>query len=197
MDKNRNNIISPLGYEQLIETLKNSKNLIRPQDHYCLMQVFDNCQKEYLVKVDYGDIRALSKIKWRAQKHGYSYIQIVASFEGTTIIQAREILGIRKTDTLCDHINGDPTDNRRGNLRVATHSQNMRNRASLKKDKKYKGIYYCKDRGLWAAQIFIEGKQKALGRFLTEKQAAIAYNQAAIKSYGEFAKLNKIEDDLI
>jgi hypothetical protein len=96
-----------------------------------------------------------------------------------------------KNDEYIDHINGDPTDNRKLNMRLCTLSQNSQNRRSLV-DRKYKGIYFCKNRKNWVAQISINGKTKNIGRFLTDKQAAIAYNEQAKIHHGEFARLNDV-----
>jgi hypothetical protein len=90
-----------------------------------------------------------------------------------------------------DHINRDTLDNRRQNLRSATVSQNMGNqRPQIGKTSSYKGVYL--DRGMWRAAIQCNKKGKKLGYFLTEEAAAIAYNEAAKKLFGEFARLNTV-----
>lgn len=180
--------------KKLIEILKNSKNMLKFFDTFVEMQVFDKEGNEFFVKIDYEKIEKLSQIKWRAQRNTETYVSIVATHEKTTITQSRVILGI-SNELLCDHKNGDPTDNRLENLRIATHSQNMMNRKTLKKGSKYKGIYFCKIRKNWVAQISIDGKTKNIGRFFTDKQAAIAYNEQAKIHYGDFAKLNEINND--
>lgn len=84
-----------------------------------------------------------------------------------------------------DHINRRRDDNRIENLRPCTHSQNLGNaRARVHK---YKGVTFCKQTNKWRAQL-----NGHLGRFDTMKEAAIAYNKAAIEHYGEFAYLNKV-----
>lgn len=90
---------------------------------------------------------------------------------------------------LCvDHINGNPLDNRRANLRLGTLSQNQGNRsvALFKASKLPKGVY--KDRKGLRACISINGKSKHLGSFKTVEEASACYIKAAALYFGEFAK---------
>ncbi len=99
-----------------------------------------------------------------------------------------------------DHINGLTLDNRRANLRIATPSQNARNKRIHrgKKASKYKGVYLCPrlKKPKWTARIYIEGRHYTFNGFATETEAAIAYDEAAIRLFGEFARLNfgRVED---
>ena len=95
---------------------------------------------------------------------------------------------------IVDHINHDEIDNRIDNLRSCTCQQNQMNRRSNKNTtSKYKGVYWLKKNNKWATQIQIDKKVKNLGYFQNEKDAAIAYNKAAQKHYGEFAYLNEVD----
>ena len=88
-----------------------------------------------------------------------------------------------------DHINGDRLDNRRCNLRLCTHRQNLRNRKRQDNgSSRYKGVH--KSAGKWRAQIGYDGKTHHLGYFTDEADAARAYNEAASEHFGEFARLN-------
>ena len=87
-----------------------------------------------------------------------------------------------------DHINGDRSDNRFSNLRIATHAENARNkRKSEGMTSKYKGVYWYKRYGKWKATIGHEGKCIHLGYFHDEYEAHLAYCKAAVKLQGEFA----------
>ena len=92
----------------------------------------------------------------------------------------------------CDHINGDSLDNRKANLRSATRLQNSWNTRKSQQIgySKYKGITFRKRRQKWAAQICVDGRRIFLGTFEDETEAAKAYDKAAKKHFGEFAKLN-------
>lgn len=92
-------------------------------------------------------------------------------------------------EEILDHINGVRSDNRFVNLREATFEQNIGNRASNREtSSKYRGASWCSRDRFWAS--YCAGVW--LGRFQTEEDAAHAYNDYAIKHYGEFAKLNHI-----
>lgn len=94
---------------------------------------------------------------------------------------------------IVDHINNNNTfDNRRENLQITNYTLN--NRKSQKHKKKtsiYKGVYYNKLNRNWRAQIVINWKAKHLGCFKNEKDAAIAYNKAALKFFKKAALLNE------
>lgn len=92
-----------------------------------------------------------------------------------------------------DHIDRNPMNDRIENLRAATNLQNARNRTSNKNSSsKYKGVCIDPKTRKWRAYIFIDKKQKGLGNFNTENEAAICYNEAAKIHHGEFANLNII-----
>jgi hypothetical protein len=98
---------------------------------------------------------------------------------------------------LCvDHIFGDTLDNRKYNLRICTFTQNRKNTVKHKETatSKYKGIYWNKRDKAWRCQIRTNNKQIFLGNFKNEIEGAIAYNQAAIKYHGEFARLNEVSN---
>lgn len=89
-----------------------------------------------------------------------------------------------------DHIDGDGANCRRSNLRLATHAQNQRNYTKCKKptSSRFKGVF--KKRGIWAARIKHNRKTIFLGSFVVEEDAARAYDAAAKRLFGEFAKPN-------
>lgn len=90
-----------------------------------------------------------------------------------------------------DHINGDKADNRLENLRLASRSQNARNRkANRSSTSKYLGVSWSDRYRKWVAQITCGGKNIYLGRYLHEIDAANAYDAAAMKIDGEFSRLN-------
>lgn len=92
-----------------------------------------------------------------------------------------------------DHINGDGLDNRRSNLRVVTHAENLTNRSGWKKSSsKYKGVTWFKRDSKWQAKICPKGKTIHLGYFDSEIDAAKAYNEAAKIYFNSACKLNEV-----
>lgn len=90
-----------------------------------------------------------------------------------------------------DHKNGNTLDNRRENLRLATHAQNMHNRRrNAKSTSQYKGVSLHNQTGKWIVHIKIGPKVKHVGLFADETTAAEAYDQAAREAFGAFACVN-------
>lgn len=89
--------------------------------------------------------------------------------------------------SVVDHINRFPGDNRLINLREVTQNGNSYNRPGFGKSK-YKGVHFSK--GKFTARIQSEGKRIYIGRFLTEEEAAKAYDEKAKLLHGKYAYLN-------
>lgn len=87
-------------------------------------------------------------------------------------------------DLFVDHIDGNPLNNLRSNLRIATASQNQANRPT-NNSTGYRGVY--KSNSSYKALISVEGKDIYLGTFPSAMLAAKAYEQAAEKYFGKFA----------
>lgn len=108
----------------------------------------------------------------------------------------RLIMGITDLEMKVDHINNNPLDNRKENLRICTQAENSRNQSiSRVNTSGYKGVIFDK-RPLskpWVAQIRALGKYRKIGYFITKEEAANAYNEAAITYFGKFAKLNDVK----
>lgn len=102
----------------------------------------------------------------------------------------RLILAAPKGVTV-DHINGDPLDNRRCNLRLCSTQQNSWNQKARDGTSSLKGVHYDRRRKKWKTEIKMGGKRHHIGRFDSEIEAAQAYEQMSRKLYGEFAfKIN-------
>ena len=98
--------------------------------------------------------------------------------------------GIDPLEKLVDHIDGDKSNNKINNLRLATKSQNGANRVNLPSNNTSGAIGVCWDKKpkMWKALIMINGEQKHLGYFINKEDAIQARNEAEVKYYGEFRK---------
>ena len=142
--------------------------------------------------VDDEDFESLSPHLWYAVKSRntwYAKRDVYMNGRCRTLPIHRAILDI-PVGFEVDHINGDGLDNRKVNLRVATHAQNMANsRHTMSKNHSgYRGVY--NKRGRWYAQITIRGHCFYLGIYQNPIDAAHAYDVAAFEHFGDFAILN-------
>lgn len=93
---------------------------------------------------------------------------------------------------MVDHKDGFGLHNERDNLRICTRGQNSMNSVSAKgSSSRYIGVSYHKLQKSWISSICINKKDKFLGYFKVEKEAAIIYNLTARRYHGEFARPNK------
>ncbi len=144
-------------------------------------------------KVDDSDYDLLSQTRWYTHiPQGRNKYAVTKPYSGIVWMH-RFILGAQPGEFV-DHINGDSLDNQRHNLRICTHQQNMSNQKKrLNSSSRYKGVSKIKPTGKWASHIKVNYKKIHLGNFVLESDAALEYNKAALKYFGEFARLNEVK----
>jgi hypothetical protein len=152
--------------------------------------------KGYVALVDDEDYEWLSRWKWFAKAdHNLVYarrMSHVGEGKRTTIGMHRLIMGDPPGREV-DHWDNDGCNNQRGNLRVATHRQNLAKSRQVLGPSGFRGVSWDKERRKWRARIHIDGKEKTLGRFRNADEAARAYDAAAKEVYGEFALTNGLD----
>lgn len=142
--------------------------------------------------VDEGDYEWLSKWRWFFTKGGYVVRAAKKSDIGCALTRKhvrmhREIVGEDIAFGLdVDHVDGNPLNNTRRNLRVATKAENGRNRKGHGPSG-FKGVYLRSDTGKFAAQIKVNRKAVSLGSYTTPERAHQAYCKAADRLHGDFA----------
>ena len=152
--------------------------------------------QDQVALVDDEDYYWLNQYKWNAdwQPDARSYYAS-RSTEGRHFYMARNIMNCPK-DRQVDHIDHNTLNNQRSNLRICTIDQNQQNRRITGNGtSRYKGVFWAKDRQKWRAgiglrDVFGQKFHISLGQFDLEEDAALAYDDAAIEHFGEFAYLN-------
>lgn len=151
---------------------------------------YDPASGKLFWKIDVGKSKLAGK---QAGTINRGYVKVI--FRGKHYMAHRLIWLMEKgrwpPDEI-DHINGDKADNRLCNLREATRSENLRNRPVKKNNKLgIKGVVAKKWKGKiygYQATIMFDGKQHYLGIFDRVEYAKEAFDAAAKKHYGEFAR---------
>ena len=140
--------------------------------------------------VDDEDYGRLSEHKWYFHHSGYAIRKITVSKKQVIVHMHREVL-MPPIELFTDHINGNGLDNRRENLRNCTAIENSRNQSMAKSNKSgFKGVSWHKAGCKWRSVIHNQGKQEHLGEFFCIVKAAKAYDEAARKYHGDFARTN-------
>lgn len=94
-----------------------------------------------------------------------------------------------KSSELVDHIDNNPLNNRRENLRITNRQGNRANSRAQRNNKSgFKGVFRIKNRPQWHSGIHVNNKSVYLGAFATPEEAHAAYCEAAKKYFGEFAR---------
>ncbi|MFH1614851.1 MAG: AP2 domain-containing protein [Planctomycetota bacterium] len=153
--------------------------------------------------VDDSDFDELDRYKWHALwdpcTQSFYAVRNVSIEQGkqTLVSMGREILGLERGDNRqCDHKNHNTLDNRRCVLRICSRQQNYQNsrkyqtHAGRKCSSIYKGVNWFKRDKKWKTHIAYNGKQIHLGYFVSEIEAAKAYDNKARELFGEYANLN-------
>lgn len=140
-------------------------------------------------------------IAWHAHKHKNGTIYACHRYRvgGSTLrdwlhrVVMERMIGRRlQEDELVDHMDTNKLNCKRDNLRLATRSENESNKGYVYGRSKYRGVFFEEKRGMWRARITVNKKKYHLGYFKSEKEAAQAYNDAAIEHFREFATLNEL-----
>lgn len=138
-----------------------------------------------ILKFDYNDYARVNRYKWCCSGNKK---YAVAHVDGKVVYLHRYLL-TPPDGVFVDHKNINGLDNRRENLRLCIKSENQINRRVPRRGK-YRGIQPQAGSSTFRAAIRFKCIRHHLGSYATEEEAAEAYDRAAIKLHGQFAKLN-------
>lgn len=150
--------------------------------------------KGYFTIVDDDDYEQLAKHKWTALVTGqnikrvYAYRRFGPRKQRGTIYLHREI-SAPPDGFQVDHINHNTLDNRKENLRHATCSQNTAHNRHARGETGFRGVALDKRKKIPSYRVMCR-RGEYIGTFSDKLEAARAYDAAALKHFGEFAKLN-------
>lgn len=159
-------------------------------NNFCTIQLSNGM----ITLVDQEDWLVLRQYNWTISFNNYSYyakrnarIGKRSESKFATYIMHRVIMGAKGSQQV-DHRNGDTLDNRKSNLRIATQSQNKKNRRRISSNSGFKGVHRVGDK--WYAYITYNKSRSNIGIFNSGEEAARAYDRAAKRLHGEFACTN-------
>lgn len=142
--------------------------------------------------VDDDDFDRISELNWQCSSKGYALTKVRIDGRRVPYLMHRFIMNF--PDKEIDHINNNKLDNRKENLRLCDRNENCQNASKYKNNTSgYKGVDFNKKTGKFRTRIQHNKKSIEIGLFNTAKEAAIAYNKAAVLYHKEFANLNIIE----
>ncbi len=148
----------------------------------------------FVALVDDADYEELVKFKWHVQnKNGATYAR--RSTKGSNMFMHRQIINAPPR-SIVDHIDGNPLNNQKNNLRILSARDNSYRRHRLPTNTSgFRGVTRRKGRNRFRAEICHEGKHYCWGSFLSAEEAAKAYDRAAVELFGPvIAMLNFPED---
>lgn len=169
--------------------------------NYYIIALDDNFQNQAIIPlngkkgygkyaiIDADDFDLVSQHKWHINEERGS-VESCNSKNKQNIKIHRLIMEHHFGDSnlIIDHIDRDPLNNRKSNLRFCTYQENTFNKSKQKNCKSgVRGVYWDKSRSKWAAQIQINLKIIPLGRFEKFEDAVKARKEAEKKYYGDFA----------
>jgi hypothetical protein len=146
----------------------------------------------FVALIDEESLPLVEQFTWfaaRARSLVYAHHTAWNGQKNVTVRMHRLIAGALPGQVV-DHINGCGIDNRRANLRICSMQENVWNQKKRKGSSKYRGVTLSNTGNRWNAMISVRRKLHYIGSYLTEDDAARAYDAVAAVEYGAFARLN-------
>jgi hypothetical protein len=142
-----------------------------------------------MTMVDDNDYEYLNQWKWHCTSDNYAVrCSSMNAIGKRTLIYMHVAIMPHPEGMKTDHKNHNTLDNRRPNLRICTHSQNLANSVrAINNSSGRKGVCWKKQLGKWCVQIGYHGKRMHVGYYDSIEDATNAYSHKAKELFGEFA----------
>ena len=189
-----------LQKDRTFEEQRTEENKVRFDDDTAIITTNNPNPTEFTIdKEDYNKVK---DYRWFTGPHDYIVANSLVARDKKVYLHR---LLLHTDSAHIDHKDTDKNNNKKDNLRPATHSQNFGNQMKRQTyrgkptSSKYKGVSFCRDRrtNQWRAQVSLNYENVFVGYFETEVEAARAYNHYAAITFREFARLNEIEEDIV
>ena len=159
-----------------------------------MKEIYTN--KGVSVQVDDEDYSRLCEYTWHLSSYGYAKRteRYGPRKEDKKLHIFMHRLIMENPDQDIDHMDGNPLNNQKHNLRLCTHSENMMNKKIYKSNKSgYTGVHWYKNYNKWIADIRINKKKINLGYFTNLEDAIFTRREAELKYFGDFARKLPVE----
>lgn len=144
------------------------------------------------IQIDELDRELVEAHRWKLCRARPSALPYAYTIIARKKVRLHRLLMGAEPGEMIDHANGDTLDNRRANLRRADHHESRANEGNLGGRSQHRGVSWSEERQLWRARLRCQGRSISLGYFVTEDEAAAAWNAEAVRQWGTFARLNKV-----
>jgi hypothetical protein len=157
--------------------------------------------KGLVAEIDDEDAGLVAGFKWYAMKAPQKTEKYYAAGwkdmpPGRFFVHLHRLIMNAQPGQVVDHIDRNPLNCRRTNLRVVACRQNVRNNGlQVGKTSRFKGVSFCSHSQIFKAQLRHGKRRFWVGYFASEEDAARAYNAKATELKGEFAYLNDVPEE--
>jgi hypothetical protein len=171
-----------------LEKILLQNEIVRNKDGIAVLYTYDNSENingEFLVEDE--DWKIFIHFSWHLGNEKYAVKMESGTSQALHLLVYEKHFGRLPENCTVDHINRNTYDCRKINLRAATPSQQIQNQNRKRKGfLRYKGVF------IKNGKFFTKCKKEIKGPYNTEEEAALTYNEIAIKLFGADAKTNKI-----
>ena len=160
------------------------------KNEYVIGYTSNTNKKFYIDKEEFDNIK---KYCWREDAYGYA-----VTTRNRKNIKMHKLITNTTKEEIIDHINNNPLDNRKSNLRICNAQQNVFNSSTPKNNTSgFKGVYWNKSKNKWEVKIGLNYKNIHIGRFADKEEAIKARVEAEKKLFGEYSNIDWNDPEII